>query len=326
MDQALLQVKGLCKYFPVRDQTKLWGGHQHLKAVDDVSFVLDAGNTLGIVGESGCGKSTVGKTLLQLLRPTAGQVLFDGQDLTQLSTGQLRAMRREMQMVFQDPMESLNARHNIESILEEPLLIHKYGAYPARQQRINELLDKVGLAQAARKKFPHEFSGGQRQRIGIARAIALKPKLLICDEPVSALDVSVHSPIFHLLLDLQQEMNLAMLFIAHDLAVVKHVSDQVAVMYLGKIVEHAPAQALYQQPRHPYSQALLSAIPVPDPLAQRQKIILQGDVPSPVNPPSGCNFRTRCPVAMEDCMAKTPPLLAADPSSPREVACFHPVS
>jgi len=277
-------------------------------AVDGVTLKVREGETLGLVGESGCGKTTLGRTIARLYKPTGGSVIFGGQDLFGLNQQRLREVRRDLQMIFQDPFESLNARHTISDILQEPFEIHKIGTPKDRNEEILQLLNRVGLDEGVLTRFPHEFSGGQRQRIGIARAIALKPKMVICDEPVSALDVSIQSQILNLLLELQVEMNLTYLFIAHDLAVVKHISDYIAVMYLGKIVEWADADTLYQHPVHPYTHALLSAIPVPDPAVKKKKQILSGDVPSPVNPPPGCVFHTRCPHAKEYCKDKVPEL------------------
>lgn len=306
-DAPLLRVSGLTKHFPVKSGIFLrTTGHVH--AVDDVTFDLDVGETVGLVGESGCGKSTVGKTLLRLHEPTAGQVLFEGRDITTMGRGELRQLRRDIQIILQDPFESLNARHTVGKILEEPFVIHRIGTTQERRRWAGELLERVGLSPAAASRFPHEFSGGQRQRIGIARAIALRPKLIVCDEAVSALDVSIQSQILNLLLDLQREMHLALIFIAHDLAVVKHVSDRIAVMYLGEVVETATANNIYATPRHPYTQALISAIPMPDPTADRDRIVLVGDVPSPIDPPSGCRFHTRCRHAREDCRERKPTL------------------
>ena len=317
--EPLLEVRNLRKIFPVRGGVFLRTvGHVH--AVEDVSFHLNAGETLGLVGESGCGKSTVGKTLLRLLEPTAGEVWFEGRDIAKMNRAELRRLRRDIQIIFQDPFESLNARHTVGKILEEPFVIHGLGSPSERRERVQELLAKVGLDATAAHRFPHEFSGGQRQRIGIARAIALQPKLIVCDEAVSALDVSIQSQIINLLLDLQREMRLALIFIAHDLAVVKHVSDRIAVMYLGEIVETASAHAIHATPRHPYTQALISAIPVPDPTATRDAIVLEGDVPSPIHPPSGCRFHTRCRYAQNDCQARKPELTRTEDGT---VACHH---
>ena len=316
----LLEVRDLRKYFPVRGGVFLRTvGHVH--AVEDVSFHLNAGETLGLVGESGCGKSTVGKTLLRLLEPTAGEVWFEGRDIAKMNRAELRGLRRDIQIIFQDPFESLNARHTVGKILEEPFVIHRLHSPEERRARVRELLAKVGLDASAAQRFPHEFSGGQRQRIGIARAIALQPKLIVCDEAVSALDVSIQSQIINLLLDLQREMRLALIFIAHDLAVVKHVSDRIAVMYLGEIVETASARSIHDTPRHPYTQALISAIPVPDPTYQRNAVVLQGEVPSPLQPPSGCRFHTRCRYAQDDCKAEKPSLTATRDGG--AVACHH---
>ncbi|MBB5037490.1 ABC transporter ATP-binding protein [Prosthecobacter dejongeii] len=289
---SLLTVQNLQQHFPVRGGL-LRRSVASCKAVDGVSFSLAAGETLGLVGESGCGKTTLGKSIVRLLKPTGGSVHFEGQDITTASMGQLRPTRRHMQMIFQDPAESLNPRHTVRDILEEPFIVQKLGSKEERRAWVADLLDKVGLPTTASDRFPFEFSGGQRQRIGIARAIALKPKLIVCDEPVSALDVSVQSQVLNLLLDLQRQMGLSYLFIAHGLSVVKHMSDRVAVMYLGKIVELAPAETLYRRPLHAYTRALLDAIPVPDPALRRPRSLLQGDVPSPINPPAGCAFGHR---------------------------------
>ena len=320
MSQALLTVSDLVKYFPVRSGVFLRKtGDVH--AVDGVSFEISQGETLGLVGESGCGKSTVGLTILNLTPATAGEVRFEGQLLGELSRREWRSLRREMQIIFQDPMESLNARHTIGTILEEPFVIHRIGTPEERRTRVGDLLERVGLPRSAVSRFPHEFSGGQRQRIGIARAIALKPKLIICDEAVSALDVSVRAQIINLLLELQQEMKLALLFIAHDLSVVRHVSDRVAVMYLGRIVELAPAAHIYDRPRHPYTRALVSAIPEPDPARKRTRIVLEGDVPSPIAPPAGCRFHTRCRYAVDRCRSEVPAFESAGPD--QLVACHR---
>ena len=320
MSNPLLEVRSLVKYFPVRSGVLLRKtGDVH--AVDGVSFELNEGETLGLVGESGCGKSTVGLAILNLIPSTSGEVRFEGRALGDLSRREWRSLRREMQIIFQDPMESLNARHTIGGILEEPFVIHRIGTTDERRIWAGDLLERVGLPRDAVGRFPHEFSGGQRQRIGIARAIALKPKLIICDEAVSALDVSVRAQIINLLLELQQEMKLALLFIAHDLSVVRHVSDRVAVMYLGKIVEQAPAAHIYDRPRHPYTQALVSAIPEPDPTRERSRIVLEGDVPSPISPPTGCRFHTRCVYAQARCRDEAPKLETAGPE--QLVACHR---
>ena len=289
---SLLSVQNLQQHFPVRGGV-LRRALGACKAVDGVSFSLAEGETLGLVGESGCGKTTLGKAIVRLLKPTGGRIDFNGHDITHAGLREMRPLRRHMQMIFQDPAESLNPRHTVRDILEEPFIIQKMGSKEDRRAWVLDLLDKVGLPSGAAERFPFEFSGGQRQRIGIARAIALKPKLIVCDEPVSALDVSVQSQVLNLLLDLQRDMGLSYLFIAHGLGVVKHMSDRVAVMYLGKIVEMAPAEELYRNPRHAYTRALLDAIPVPDPKGRRERKLLQGDVPSPINPPPGCAFGHR---------------------------------
>jgi oligopeptide transport system ATP-binding protein len=294
-----------------------------VKAVDGVSFDIVKGETLGLVGESGCGKSTTGRAILQLYRPTAGDVIFDGENLPELKGEHLRRMRRRMQMIFQDPYASLNPRMTVGDIVGEPLVVHNISKGKERRERVQELLRVVGLNPYFVNRYPHEFSGGQRQRIGVARALAVNPDFIICDEPISALDVSIQAQIINLLEDLQAEFNLTYLFIAHDLSVVRHISDRIAVMYLGKLVELTDRAELYENPLHPYTQALLSAVPIPDPLVeeQRQRVILEGDVPSPVNPPIGCNFSTRCPVVMDICKEQDPEFL--DSGDGHWAACFR---
>lgn len=306
----LLEVRGLTKYFPITQGVLFQQNVGVNKAVDGVSFSISKGETLGLVGESGCGKSTTGRLILRLLEATAGEVLFEGKDVLKLPKRQMRALRREMQIIFQDPYASLNPRMTVGDIIGEPLQIHGIAQGVEREARVRELLEVVGLATYHARRYPHEFSGGQRQRIGIARALAVNPKLIICDEPVSALDVSIQAQVINLLQDLQKEFGLTYLFIAHDLSVVRHISDRVAVMYLGKIVEMADKDELFENPQHPYTQALMSAIPVPDPEYQRQRIILEGDVPSPINPPSGCRFHTRCPYVEDICKKQEPEYIA----------------
>jgi oligopeptide/dipeptide ABC transporter ATP-binding protein len=297
------------------------------RAVDGVSFHVRAGETLGLVGESGCGKTTTGRCIVRLLEPTAGQVIFQGRDLVPLPPRQLKPLRREIQMIFQDPVESLNARHTVGEILEEPFIIHGLGDAAERRERVRTLLEQVGMPRGAEARFPFEFSGGQRQRIGIARAIALRPKLIVCDEPVSALDVSIQAQVLNLLMELQREMGLSYIFIAHNLAVVKNVSDRVAVMYLGHIVELADAREIYRQARHPYTRALISAIPTPSPRRTRERIVLTGDLPSPINPPTGCPFHTRCPSVTERCRVEMPPLRNLAPAGQPEhlVRCHYDI-
>ncbi len=318
---VLLSVENLKKYFPIRRgvfrRTVGW-----VQAVDDVSFDVKRGETLGLVGESGCGKTTLGRTILQLMKPTAGKVFFEGHDLTTMHGAEMRRMRRQMQIIFQDPFSSLNPRMTIGSIIGEPLLIHENMNREQRREVVKTLLERVGLNAGYASRFPHEFSGGQRQRIVVARALALNPTFIVADEPITSLDVSIQAQVINLLEDLQSELNLTYLFITHDLSMVRHLCTRVAVMYLGKIVEISPVADLYTQPQHPYTQALLSAIPVPDPVAEenRQRIILQGDVPNPANPPVGCNFNTRCPLAFERCFREEPPLVELLPG--HRVACF----
>jgi oligopeptide transport system ATP-binding protein len=306
MEAPIIEVKNLKKYFPV-NKGLLGRKRSYVKAVDDISFTINKGETLGLVGESGCGKSTTGRMLMRLLDPTEGQIYFEGNEISNLNDNQIRSTRKDFQMVFQDPYASLNPRMKVGEIIAEPLVVHGIDK-AKRTNRVHELLEIVGLSAYHADRYPHEFSGGQRQRIGIARALAVNPKLIIADEPVSALDVSIQSQILNLLKDLQREFNLTYLFIAHDLSVVEHISDRVGVMYLGKIVELADKESLYHNPQHPYTQALLSAVPVPNPRLKRDRIILKGDIPSPANPPSGCTFHTRCPLAMEKCKQDIPNL------------------
>src|SRR3954447_5349028 len=304
----LLEVDGLQKHF-VADRSVFGTPRAYIKAVDGVSFNVEAGKTLALVGESGCGKSTVSRLVLRLIEPDSGRIRFEGRDLLALGANELRAFRRHAQIIFQDPYASLNPRMTVGQILTEPLALHDLVPPPRRRERVEELLRLVGLEPRFARRYPHEFSGGQRQRIAIARALAVEPKLIICDEPVSALDVSIRSQILNLLRDLQNRLGLAYIFVSHDLAVVKHIADRVAVMNLGAIVETADTQTLFTTPRHPYSRALLSAIPVPKPQAKRSRIVLQGEMPSALNPPSGCRFHTRCPYVIERCRTEIPPLL-----------------
>ncbi len=299
--EKLLEIKNLKKYFPVKEGV-FRKTVAHVKAVDDISFFIKRGETLGLVGESGCGKSTAGRTILRLLEATEGEIWFEGKNLLDLDKKELREMRKEMQIIFQDPYASLNPRMTVADIVGEPIDIHNLASSKKeRNDRVAEILDTVGLGPEYMKRYPHEFSGGQRQRIGVARALAVDPSLIIADEPVSALDVSIQAQVINLLQDLQTDFDLTYLFIAHDLSVVKHISDRVAVMYLGKLVELADKKELFDDPKHPYTQSLLSAIPVADPTYEKERIILEGDVPSPVDPPSGCRFHPRCPYAMDVC-------------------------
>jgi oligopeptide transport system ATP-binding protein len=320
-NNILLKVDNLVKLFPIKKGSLFSKNAGYVHAVDGVSFNIYQGETLGLVGESGCGKSTTGRTILQLYPPTSGSVWFNGEDLAVLQGKKLRQKRRQLQMIFQDPYASLNPRMTVAQIIGEPMEIHKTFQGEAKLKRVRELLELVGLNPTFINRYPHEFSGGQRQRIGIARALALEPKLIVCDEPISALDVSIQAQVVNLLEDLQQKMGLTYLFIAHDLSMVRHISNRIAVMYLGKIVELADRNELYADPRHPYAQALLSAIPFPDPFIEetRKRIILEGDVPSPVNPPSGCRFRTRCRYAKEICSVEDPELKEIKPG--HSVAC-----
>jgi oligopeptide transport system ATP-binding protein len=321
MSEPLLQLRGLQVHFPVHEGVLVTRVRGVVHAVDGVDLDIRAGETLGLVGESGCGKSTLGRAILQLVRPTAGQVLYKGRDLTKLRGRELRPLRRHLQIIFQNPYASLDPRMTVGSIIAEPLRVHKLRRGRALEERVNELLQLVGLDPAHARRYPHEFSGGQRQRVGIARALALEPEFIVADEPISALDVSIQAQILNLLQDLKEQLGLTLLFIAHDLAAVRHVSDRTAVMYLGKLVEVATAEDLVRRPLHPYTQALLSAVPVPDPAieAKRQRIVLRGDVPSPVDPPSGCRFRTRCAYAFDRCASEEPPLYEWEAG--RRVAC-----
>jgi oligopeptide transport system ATP-binding protein len=320
----ILEVEHLVKHFPIKSGLLFDREVASVKAVDDVSLTLHEGETLGLVGESGCGKSTLCRTIIQLLEPTSGSVKYRGNELVGVSRKKMRPVRREIQMIFQDPYASLNPRKRVGQIIGDPLQLHDLASGTQLRREVQQLMERVGLQPEHYNRYPHEFSGGQRQRIGIARALALRPKLIIADEPVSALDVSIQAQIINLLEDLQDEFNLSYIFVAHDLGVVRHVSDRIAVMYLGKIVERSPSEVLYERPIHPYSVALLSAVPIPDPKAnaERTPIVLEGDVPSPVNPPSACRFHTRCPWATEICSEDEPPL--ADYSEGQAAACHHP--
>lgn len=315
---VLLEVRDLKKHFPITGGL-LSRTIGHVHAVDGVSFDVKKGETMGLVGESGCGKTTTGRAVLRLIEPTSGSVKFQGQDILKLNKRELRRLRREMQIIFQDPFGSLNPRMSVGEIIEEPLVIHQVGTRKEREQKVRTLLETVGLASYHIRRYPHEFSGGQRQRIGIARALALNPKLIVADEPVSALDVSIQSQILNLLEELQNEFGLTYLFIAHGLNVIRHISDRVGVMYLGVMVEISESKELYRKPLHPYTEALFSAIPIPNPAMKRERIILAGDVPSPVNPPSGCRFHTRCPIAQDVCKEQVP--LLHDAGGGHLVAC-----
>lgn len=319
--ETLLEVRDLTKHFPV-NRGVLGRPVGHVKAVDGISFRIAPGETLGLVGESGSGKTTAGRCVLRLIPPTSGRIVFDGTDVLALDREAMRRMRRHMQIVFQDPYTSLNPRMRVESIIGEPLVIHESLARAARRTKVGELMERVGLDAGLMRRFPHEFSGGQRQRIGIARALATRPKFLVLDEPVSALDVSVQAQVVNLLQDLQEESGLTYLFIAHDLAIVEQLARRVVVMYLGKIMESGTREQIYAAPRHPYTKSLLSAVPRPEPDRERTRIVLQGDIPSPLDPPSGCVFRTRCPIAKELCALEVPPTVSRGPG--HEVACHFP--
>jgi len=316
--QPLLEVRNLKKYFPVR-RGVLSRVVSHVKAVDDVSFAIEKGETFGLVGESGCGKTTTGRAVLRLIEPDSGEVKFEGVDILKLGSNSVRRLRRDMQIIFQDPYASLNPRMTIRTIIGEPFAIHGIASGKERDNRIADLLKTVGLEPSVMNRYPHEFSGGQRQRIGIARALALRPKLIVADEPVSALDVSIQSQIINLLGDLQKQLGLTYLFISHAIPVIEHISTRIGVMYVGKLVEVGTSRQICTNPRHPYTQALLSAVPIPDPAAKKQRIILKGDVPTPINPPSGCRFHPRCPIAVDRCKTEEPPLRTLEDG--RQAAC-----
>lgn len=318
MSERLLEVNGLKKYFPIKGG--ILGRKQGVvKAVDDVSFFVRKGETLGIVGESGCGKSTTGRLIMRLIESSDGSIKFEDQEITKMSKSELRKVRRDIQMVFQDPYASLNPRHTVQKILEEPLIVHGIGSKEERRKRVQEMLEVVGLSSYHAKRYPHQFSGGQRQRIGIARALMTKPKLVIADEPVSALDVSIQAQVLNLMKDIQKEFGLTYIFIAHDLGVVKHISDRVGVMYLGRLIELADSDEIYDSPKHPYTKALLSAVPIPDPLVKKERVPLAGELPSPSNPPAGCAFHTRCSECMDVCTTTRP--IYKELSSGHYVAC-----
>lgn len=318
---TLLEVKDLKKYFPIKQGTLFNRKVQYVKAVEDISFTLEEGETLGIVGESGCGKSTTGRCIMNLIKPTDGEVIFNGQDISKLTSSEMRKVRKDMQFIFQDPYASLNPRLTVGETIMEPMNNYNIGTKKEREARVNELLDTVGLSPYHAVRYPHEFSGGQRQRVGIARALASNPKLVVADEPVSALDVSIQAQTINLLMDLQEEYNLTMVFIAHDLSVVKHISDRVAVMYLGSIVEISDYKDLYDHPTHPYTEALLSAIPKVGSRSNKDRVILKGDIPSPTNPPSGCKFNTRCPYVTEICKKVKPELRYIN--TDHKIACHN---
>ena len=318
MRDAILEVQNLKKYFPIR-RGALSRVAAYVRAVDDVSFTINRGETFGLVGESGCGKTTTGRAVLRLIDPDSGQIRFDGEDLLKLDSAELRRRRRDMQIIFQDPYASLNPRMTIRSIVGEPFAIHRIATISERDDQVAALLKTVGLDSSVMNRYPHEFSGGQRQRIGIARALALRPKLIVADEPVSALDVSIQAQIINLLADLQTEFGLTYLFISHSIPVIEHISTRIGVMYLGKLVEVGASEQICLTPKHPYTQALLSAVPVPDPAARKRRIVLKGDVPTPVNPPPGCRFHTRCPIAVERCKVEEPDLRPLDDG--RRAAC-----
>lgn len=319
-EHPILEVRSLSKQFLV-GKSLLKRNRAVLKAVNSVSFSINKGKTLGVVGESGCGKSTLGRCILRLIEPSSGEILVEGQDLMAMSNKQLKAMRKDIQIIFQDPFASLSPRMTIHDILREPLDTHNIGTVAERERKVANVMKEVGLREQILNRYPHEFSGGQRQRIGIARALILEPKLIIADEPVSALDVSVQAQVLNLIADLQERRGISFVFIAHDLAVVQHICDEVAVMYLGHVVEQAPAEELYNNPQHPYTKSLLSAIPVPDPFNPSEAIILSGDVPSPINPPSGCSFRTRCQLASEVCAQSRPSLHSHGQGAQHVIAC-----